>query len=334
MATVSGVLARIRPDPYVLAIVASAGTAALFPATGVVAIGLDRAITVAIALLFFVYGARLSAADALAGVRNWRLHLLILLLTFGLFPLLGLAAGVLVPAAMSPELYVGLAFLCALPSTVQSSITFTSLARGNVAAAICAASVSNVVGVVLAPLLVGLLVATGGGTLSAGSVRDIVLLLLVPFLLGLLAHRWVGSVVHRYRRGFGLVERGVILMAVYAAFSEGTVSGIWSQLSLSGIGLLALVDAVLLAVVLAAALGAARCARFSREDAVPIVFCGAQKSLATGLPMATVLFAGQGVGLVVLPLMLYHQLQLIVCAWLARWFAQQEEPEPMAEVNA
>ncbi|GAA2783999.1 bile acid:sodium symporter [Saccharopolyspora taberi] len=282
-------------------------------------------------MLFFVYGARLSAAEALAGVRNWRLHLLILLLTFALFPLLGLAARLLVPGAVTPELYVGLAFLCALPSTVQSSITFTSLARGNVAAAICAATFSNVLGVVLAPLLVGMLVRTEGGALSAGAIRDIVLLLLVPFLLGLCLHGWTGSALRRHRRAFGLVERGVILMAVYAAFSEGTVSGVWHQLTAPRIATLVLVDAVLLAVVLAVAVAVTRAAGFDRADAVPIVFCGSQKSLATGLPMATVMFAGQGVGLVVLPLMLYHQLQLIICAWLARRFAQQETSEPEKE---
>ncbi|QRK90726.1 bile acid:sodium symporter [Saccharopolyspora erythraea] len=327
LGNIPALFARIRVDPYVLAILAAAGTAAFLPVHGIAAAGLDRAITVAIALLFFVYGARLSAKEALDGARNWRLHLLILGITFVLFPLFGLLCGLLVPTVLTPELYVGMAFLCALPSTVQSSITFTSLARGNVAAAICASTFSNVLGVLLAPLLVSMLVTTSGGALSTDAVRDIVLLLLVPFVLGQLSRRWVGKWVRLHKRGLGLLERGVILMAVYAAFSTGTVSGIWHQLTLSRIGMLLLVDAALLASVLALSSLLARSMGFGRADQVPIVFCGSQKSLATGLPMATVLLAGQGVGLGVLPLMLYHQMQLITCAWLARRFAERERTE-------
>jgi solute carrier family 10 (sodium/bile acid cotransporter), member 7 len=334
MISVPAALARLRIDPYVVAIVLVAGTAAVIPARGDFAAGMDHATSIAIGLLFFLYGARLSASAALDGVRNWRLHLLVPLITFGVFPLLALACQVLVPSVLTPPLYVGLVFLCALPSTVQSSITFTSVAGGNVAAAICAASFSNLLGVLVTPLLVGALLSSGHGGFSPHAVRDIVVLLLLPFLLGQLLQRWVGEWVRRFSKPLGLLERGVILAAVYTAFSEGTVSGIWHQLTPLRIALLVVVNATLLAVVLTATTLVSRWLGFSREDRIAIIFCGSKKSLASGLPMAAVLFPAQSMGFTVLPLMLYHQLQLLVCAWLARRFASRRvstvEPEEVS----
>ncbi|MCP2166526.1 bile acid:sodium symporter family protein [Goodfellowiella coeruleoviolacea] len=334
MPSISATLARFRVDPYILVLFAAIGVATLLPASGGAAVGLGYVTKVAIGLLFFLYGARLSPQAALEGLRHWRLHLVILVATFVLFPLLGLASGVLVPAGVLTEpLYVGLVFLCALPSTVQSSIAFTSLAKGNVAAAICAASFSNLVGVLLTPLLVALLLSTSGGGFSLGSVVDILVQLLVPFLLGQLVRRWIIDWVQRHKKVLGLLDRGVIVLTVYAAFSEGMVAGIWHQLSVGRLLLLLLVNAVLLAAVMAATGLGGRWLGFSREDRIAIVFCGSKKSLASGLPMATVLFAGQSVGLIVLPLMLFHQMQLMVCAWLARRYAATAAPERQPELH-
>jgi solute carrier family 10 (sodium/bile acid cotransporter), member 7 len=332
--SISAVFSRLRIDPYVAAILCAAVGGVAIPARGHVALGLDYGINVAIGMLFFLYGARLSASSALDGVRHWRLHVLILLITFALFPLLGLACKMLVPAVLTPQLHAGLIFLCALPSTVQSSITFTSLARGNVAAAICSASFSNLLGVLLTPLLVGVLISNGPTGISGQSLRDIVLLLLVPFLLGQVSRPWCGEWIRRHGKPLGLLDRGVILLAVYAAFGEGALSGVWSQLSPLRIALLVLVDAALLASVLGVTAVVAGWCGFCREDRIAIVFCGSKKSLASGIPMATVLFAGQSASLIVLPLMLYHQLQLIVCAWLARRFAAEETAPDVKEVAA
>lgn len=325
-----GFLARLRPDPYVPALLATAAVAAFLPARGAWAIGLDRAVMVAIGLLFFLYGARLPRGATWDGVRHWRLHGAILLSTFALFPLLGLAAGVLVPAVLPEPLHLGLLFLCALPSTVQSSITFTSIAGGNVAAAICAASFSNLLGVVLTPVLAGLLVARSTGGFPVHALPEIVGLLLVPFLLGQAARRWIGEPVRRNGKLLGRLDRGVIFGVVYTAFSEGTVNGIWRLLTPVRLVLLAVVCLVLLGIVLAATGLGARLLGFGRADRIALVFCGSKKSLASGLPMASVLFAGPSAGLLVLPLMLYHQLQLIACAWLARRFAADETAEPQA----
>jgi sodium/bile acid cotransporter 7 len=289
-----------------------------------------QATTIAIGLLFFLYGARLSTREAVEGLKHWRLHGLVLAATFALFPLLGLLSRLLVPWALTPELYTGLMFLCCLPSTVQSSIAFTSIARGNVAAAICSASFSNLIGIVLTPLLVALFLFTGAGGVSFDAVRDIMVQLLAPFVAGQLLRRWIGGFLARNKKILGYVDRGSILLVVYAAFSEGVVAGIWGRLSWVSLLVLVAVNAVVLAAVMAVTTVAARRLRFATEDEIAIVFCGSKKSLASGLPMGTVLFPAATVGLAVLPLMLFHQLQLMVCALLARRYAARARPAALA----
>src|SRR5208337_511623 len=250
----------------------------------------------------------LSPQAALAGAWHWRLHVVIIASTFMLFPALGLTARALFPGLLTPPLWTGVILLCALPSTVQSSIAFTSIARGNVPAALCAATASNLLGMGLTPLLIGLLLSAQGG-FSVHGASDIVLQLLLPFADGQLARPWIGDWALRHKTLLGLVDRGSILLVVYAAFSDGVTQGIWSQLSPADLGRLVAVDAALLAAVLAITTYGSRLLKFSRDDEVTIVFCGSKKSLASGLPMATVLLAGQSIGLIVLPLMLFHQIE-------------------------
>ena len=321
-------LKKLHLDPLVLSILGTVALACLLPARGVGALAAGDATKIAVGLLFFLYGARLSPGQAWAGVRHWRLHLTVFCSTFVLFPLLGLAAHALVPAVLTPTLYAGVVLLCAAPSTVQSSIAFTSIARGNVSAAICAASFSNLVGIVLTPLLVGALMTTRGGGFSGHALIDITLQLLLPFVLGQLSRRWLAGFVARHKPVLGLVDRGSVLLVVYTAFSEGVVAGIWGQLSVTSLLALVAVNIVLLAVVLTVTWFGPKLLGFSREDRITIMFCGSKKSLASGLPMASVLFAGQSVGLIVLPLMLFHQIQLMVCAWLAQRLARTTAPGP------
>jgi solute carrier family 10 (sodium/bile acid cotransporter), member 7 len=312
-----------RVDPFLVLILATVGVAALLPASGSVAAEFSVATTIAIGLLFFLYGARLSTREAVEGLRHWRLHGTVVLATFVLFPLLGLAIQ-LVPG-LPVELRLGLLFLCCLPSTVQSSIAFTSVARGNVPAAICAASLSNLLGIVLTPVLTGVLLSSQGG-FSARALLDVGLQLLAPFVLGQVLRRWIGGWVARHKAALKVVDRGSILLVVYVAFSEGMTQGIWSRLSLGALGALLLTCVVLLAVVLATTWFASR--RFARADRITILFCGSKKSLASGLPMAGVLFPAAQVGLLVLPLMLFHQIQLMACAVIAGRLARQESPDP------
>ncbi len=316
-------LSRLHIDPYIAGILGMVVLASLIPATGAGMAVTSGAGTAMIAAMFFLQGARLSPQAALAGARHWRLHVVVLTCTFLLFPMIGLAARALAPGLLTPPLWAGLLMLCVLPSTVQSSIAFTSIARGNVAAALCAATASNLFGILLTPVLAGLVLRAHGG-FSAQGIGDIVLQLLLPFLGGQAARPWIGAWVSRHKSLTGLVDRGSILLIVYVAFSEGVTHGIWHQLDAAQFGTLMLLDAALLGTVLAATSAGSRLLGFDRADRITIVFCGSKKSLASGLPMASVLFAGQSLGLIVLPLMLFHQIQLMVCAALARRYAEQQ----------
>jgi solute carrier family 10 (sodium/bile acid cotransporter), member 7 len=306
-------------DPYVALMLATVGLATLLPARGGFATGVSIATRIVIGLLFFLYGARISTSAARAGAGHWRLHLLVLLTTFALFPALGLAARPLGPWALGDDLYDGLLFLCAVPSTVQSAIALTSIARGNVPAAIFSASFSSIAGIALTPLLVaGLLGGTEGVRFTAGSVRDIATQLLLPFVAGHLLRPWIGGWVERRKSVLSVVDRGSILLVVYTAVSAGVVAGLWQRVTAGRLLALLAAEVVLLALVLLAVALACRGLRLPRADRVTAAFCGSTKSVAVGLPMAAVLFSGEAAGLIVLPLILYHQLQLIVCAYLAR----------------
>jgi sodium/bile acid cotransporter 7 len=317
---------RLRFDPYILLLLTTVGVASFLPARGIVAVESKHATTIAIGLLFFLYGARLSTRAALAGLRHWRLHGLVLTFTFLVFPVLGLISRVLVPDVLTPELYAGVMFLCCLPSTVQSSIAFTSIAKGNVSAAICSASFSNLIGIVLTPVLVtAFLVTQTGSGVSLAAIRDILLQLLVPFVAGQVLQKWIGGFVARHKEVLGYVDRGSILVVVYAAFSEGVVAGIWNRLTVPSLVMLLITNAALLGIVIVSTMTVARRLRFTTEDQIAIVFCGSKKSLASGLPLASALLPAATAGLMVVPLMMFHQMQLMVCAWLARRYGARDE---------
>ncbi|KQZ68173.1 bile acid:sodium symporter [Rhodanobacter sp. Root561] len=314
---------RLLPDPFTLALLATVVLASLLPCRGELAQTFDVITDAAIALLFFLHGAKLPRSAIMQGLAHWRLHLTVFAGTFVLFPLLGLALRPLGHALLTPDLYLGLLFVCALPSTVQSSIAFTSIAGGNVPAAVVSASMSNLIGIALTPLLVGLLLATRGADASWHGVLDIVLQLLLPFALGHGARRWIGGWIDRHKPVLGYTDRGTILLVVYTAFSAAVVEGLWRDTPLSALLSTLAMCGLLLALMMPILTWAARRLGFSREDEITIVFCGSKKSMASGIPMAKILFAGQlgGLGALVLPLMIFHQLQLMVCAVVARRYA-------------
>ncbi len=314
-------------DPYVAALVGTVALAALLPATGGTAVAVGHTADIAIGLLFFLYGSRLSAREALDGLRQWRLHLVVVASTFALFPALGLAAGLVAPYLLTPQLYTGLLFLCVIPSTVQSSIAFTSTARGNVAAAICAGTYSSLLGMLLTPLLAAW---TIGSTVrfSADGLLTLATQLIAPFLLGQLLRPWTGTFISRHKRPLGRLDRASILLVVYTAFSKGTAEGIWHQITPTRLTALLLLEAAMLTLALGATSLTSRRLGFDEKDRIAIVFCGSKKSLATGLPMAAALF-GPRAGLAILPLMLFHQMQLAVCAYIAtRWSQRPTTTHP------
>jgi sodium/bile acid cotransporter 7 len=320
----SNLMRRLSLDTYTILLLVMVLLATAFPAAGQAAVALGHVTTLAIGLLFFLHGAKLSREALVAGLTHWRLHLLVLASTFVMFPLLGLALKPVAMALLTPELYLGILFLCALPSTVQSSIAFTAMARGNVAAAVCSASASNFIGIFLTPLLVSVLVVRGAGSGSAfDSILSIVEQLLLPFLAGQFLRPRIGAWVDRNKPLLRWVDQGSILLVVYAAFSGSVIEGLWQKLSAPALVALAALSCAMLAIALVLATVVSRKLGFNKEDEIAIVFCGSKKSLASGVPMAKVLFPHGALGTIILPLILFHQIQLMVCAILAQRFARR-----------
>lgn len=315
-------------DPFMMLMMGAILLATFLPATGDAATVLEWVSVLGVAFLFFFHGAALSRGAILAGLKQWQLHLFIFATTFLVFPLV-VYPMVLVPESWLPgELILGFLYLAALPSAVSSSIAFTGMARGNVPAAVCNSAASNVFGLMLTPLLVTVLMKTSAsGAIDLGkSLQDIVLQLLLPFGLGQLIHPKVAAFAARRQKLLNQYDQSVIVVIIYTAFSQSVVDGLWSKLPppilLAAIGLCSL----LLAVILAFTMQGARWLGFSKGDEIAAVFCGSKKSLASGLPLAQVLFAGSpAFGMIVLPIMLYNQIQILVGAVMARRYLRRME---------
>lgn len=314
-----------RLDPLIVLIILAVIVAIIIPASGTFAEWFDVAVKIAIALLFFLYGARLSTQEALNGLKHWRLHLTILAITFVIFPLIGIGLEPLT-FFISDDIYMGILFLTLVPSTVQSSVAFTSIAKGNVAGSIVAASLSNLAGVFFTPLLVMLLMTTGGrAEIDLRVFVDISIQLLLPFIIGQLSRRWVKRFAAN--KATKIVDRGSIAMVVYSAFSAGMVAGIWSTVSVWDLLFIIVFSIVLVMAMLWLSMFIAERIGFNRGDSIAVQFCGTKKSLATGLPMAAVIFGGANIGLLILPLMIFHQIQLMICAWLAARYGREAEEQ-------
>ncbi len=318
---------RFKVDGYLVLILAMVAAASIAPARGEVARDFNGITKLAIGLVFFLHGARLSREAVIGGLTHWRLHLVVMSATFVLFPLLSLGAAALPGWITPPALAGGLVYLGCLPSTIQSSIGFTVIARGDVAAAVASASASNLIGIGLTPLLVGVLMHAKGAAVSADQVWAIVLQLLAPFVAGQALRRWIGGWVKARARLLSYIDRGSILLVVYSAFSGAVTEGVWSRVGAFDLVRLLAICAALLGIVLAATAYAARALGFSKADEIAIVFCGSKKSLASGAPMAGVLFAPAQAGVVLLPLMLFHQIQLMACALIAQTYAKRPDTD-------
>ncbi|HUH39930.1 MAG TPA: bile acid:sodium symporter family protein [Castellaniella sp.] len=323
---------RLLFDRFTLILIAVVTAASVVPAYGQGAVFFEWLTTAAIALLFFLHGAKLSREAIIAGATHWRLHGVVFIWTFVIFPILGwLLRPVLLPMLGEP-LYVGVIYLCVLPGTVQSAIAFTSIARGNVPAAVCAASASSIVGIVITPLLLQFMLSADtqalGGSSLWNAILKISVQILLPFVVGHLMRPVIGGWMDRHRKLVVAVDQSSILLVVYTAFSESVISGLWQTVPVDALFKLVLVCCVLLAVVLVLNTWSTRRLGFNREDEITIVFCGSKKSMATGVPMAQVLFSAAAIGPVLLPLMIFHQIQLMVCAVLAQHYQRTAPGSP------
>jgi solute carrier family 10 (sodium/bile acid cotransporter), member 7 len=316
---------HIPVDGFILALAGVVLAATLLPCRGASADAVHIAGVFAIAALFFLQGARLSGDAIVNGLLHWRLHAAAGSATFILFPILGLALVAAVPNLLPGRLYLGVLFVCALPSTVQSSIALTSIARGNVPAAICSATVSNVTGLVITPLMFCAMANLHNGAIELMGVWKVAVQLLLPFLAGHLLRPWIGAWTERNRGVLAITDRGSILLVVYGAFSAAVVRGIWQQIPPVLLTLLLLVMAGLLGVALLYIRLISGLLGFDRGDEAAFVFVGSQKSLVSGIPIANALIPGPALGPILVPMMLYHAMQLLICAWIARRYAADEQ---------
>ncbi|CAH9014356.1 bile acid:sodium symporter family protein [Candidatus Nitrosacidococcus sp. I8] len=324
-------LIRLLFSGFTLLLIGIVIFATLFPINGSSAILLDQITTFAIVLLFFMHGAKLSRSAIIAGITHWRLHSLIFIFTFGIFPLIGFITLPFIKPLIGFSLAVGVLFLCTLPSTVQSAIAFTSIARGNVPAAICNASASSIIGIVLTPLIFSLMVEThsNGSQPLLTPIIEISEKLLLPFLIGHLMRPLIGSFIENHTKLVYFVDQTSIPLIVYSAFNESVINGIWHQIPMKSLFILTVICSVLLAIVLTATTWLARYFHFNKEDEITIVFCGSKKSLASGVPIAQVMFWGSSstiaIGPILLPIMIFHQIQLMICYALAEHYAARFE---------
>lgn len=325
-------LARLNIDPYLLLLISTVGLASMFPARGTWAGIAGGAADAGIALLFFLHGAKLSRQAILDGARAWKLHLTVACLTFVLFPIVGFGASAI--PGLEPSLALGLLYLTLLPSTVQSSIAFTAIARGNVAAAVCSASFSNLAGIFITPMLTALFITGRTQGFSTDPIIAIAAQLLLPFIGGHLLRPWIGGFVHRHKKLLGYIDRGAILLVVYTAFGAAVLEGLWHKVTTAELGVIAVLSLAILSVIMAVGNVMGRLLGFSFEDRIVILFCGSKKSLATGVPLAGVLFPPAQVGAIILPLIFFHQIQLMVCAVLARRMAVGGQRESILRAPA
>ena len=322
-------IGSFKIDKFLLAMMAVVALASVLPVRGPIADWADVATDIGIALLFFLHGAKLSTSAIRAGIGAYRVHILVVIATFVLFPLIGLAIATAGQGVVDPVVLGGLLFLTIVPSTVQSSVAFTSIAGGNVPAAICSASISNLLGIALTPLLAVLLLSADnvGTAISLAAVEKIALKLLVPFLAGHLMRPLIGSWVDKHKALVGRVDRSTILTVVYTAFSAAIVNGLWQRFGPGDILTIAVLDALILAVMLGLTYWTARIFSLPRDMEIVLLFAGSKKSLASGVPIAAALFPAMAVGPIILPLMLFHQMQLMVCSMLAaRYSARSHAP--------
>ncbi len=315
-------IARLIPDRFVLMLLGAMALGWLLPVSGQ---GLEIAqyiSSASIFFLFFLHGLRLPHAEVVKAARSWKLQGAMLAFSFVAMPLAALvvakSVGVLFPTA----LITGLLYCAMLPSTVQSAISYSSIAGGNVAASVVGAAVSNLAAIVVTPLLVAVVIgAASGVSLGNDTVFRIASLLLLPFALGQFAQGQLGAWALRQKALLSFFDRLVIVIAVYVAFAAAVASGSLSFLTPANFALLLAAVAFLMLFAFGAATGLGDTLKLERADRITLLFAGAHKSIATGAPMAAILF-GSNAGLILLPTIVYHIAQLVVSAPLAQRLRQ------------
>ncbi len=320
-------MSRLIPDRFVLMLLTALALALILPLRGSLLDSAQNVIFIGVFCVFFLHGLRLPRDEVEKAMRGWRLQGAMLGFCFIAMPLVGLGLSAIASPALPAALVMGIIYLAVLPSTVQSSVSYSALGGGNVAASVVGAALSNLVGIFLTPLLFALFIGGAGGPDSAmdsAVVIKIATMLLLPFVLGQLAQKWLGSWAIRQKTMLTLLDRSIILLAVYIAFSGAVASGALGDLDSMVLTALAMVLILLLIFSFGGAMLLGGVIGLPRADRISLIFAGAHKSIATGAPMAALLF-GDAAGLIILPTILYHMAQLLLSAPLASRMARRGE---------
>ncbi len=324
-------ISKIKKEWFLLGLIAAILLATVTESIGKTdgVIHLDKLTGIGIALVFFLHGLGLSPAAIRAGISNWRLHIYIQCATFLIYPILWVVFGNAFLAFMPAALAFGFCYLFVLPSTISSSVTMTSVGKGNVPGAIFNASLSSILGVFITPLFIQLFMGFEGVQLDLmGSVISISKLLLVPMIAGQLLRPLLVEFTQRHKAVVNKIDKYVIILIVYNAFCDSVANHIWSDFSVGLLALCIVICCVVLLVMVHSIQWGAKKVGFERENEVAAVFCGTKKTLAAGVPMAKVIFgADPNLGMILLPIMLYHPLQIFYCAILANRYADQYNVE-------
>ncbi len=323
---------KLKPDWFLLGMVFATALAWAFPEPGASGGWLYPEILTkaGVALIFFLHGLTLSFGALRAGALNWRLHALVQSCTFLVFPVIGLGLNAAFGNHLAFDLALGLFFLCALPSTVSSSVAMTATAHGNVAGAVFNATLSSLIGIVVTPMWVAwVMKATGEAPAIGPVIIDLLQWLVLPLAVGQALRPWLGTWAQQHKPRISLVDRLTILLLVYTSFCDSFKQGVWTGHGTGQLIVISLICAGLFTGVMLLTSVASRALGFSREDRIAAMFCGSKKTLASGVPMAKLIFgAHPGMGLILLPIMIYHPLQLIVCGVLAQRWGKQGEGRP------
>ncbi|WP_068717662.1 bile acid:sodium symporter family protein [Vibrio tritonius] len=331
------VLAKIKKEWFLASMVVAIGLAVITPNLGKSdgVLHLNIVTEFGIAIVFFLHGLGMSPKAIKAGLANWKLHVYVQLATFVVYPLLWVIFGSSFLKFMPAALAFGFCYLFSLPSTISSSVTMTSVGKGNVPGAIFNASLSTILGVFITPALIQAFMGLQGVQLDLmGSVISIAKMLLIPMIVGQLLRPYLSDWATRHKAIVGKVDKYVIILIVYNAFCDSVNNGIWSQFSLELLASSIVICFIVLMIMVHGIQWGARKVGFVLPDEVAAVFCGTKKTLAAGIPMAKVIFgADPNLGMLLLPIMLYHPMQIFYCAILANRYAKQAEQKPAQAVT-
>lgn len=316
---------KIQIDKFVLSMLLAVLISFIFPVLGSnqSIIRLDIIAKYGVTIVFFLHGANLSFDAIKKGAANWKLHIFVQTITYVIFPIFGFFIFFITQDFLPISIRLGFFFLCALSSTISSSVTMTAIGNGNVAGAVFDATISGILGMMATPFLMSLIM--NSNNISQFDTIDAMLkiakTLLLPFILGQISRPLLKNIISKHKKIVTLTDRTTIVLIVFVAFCNANLDKIWQNTSLSVIFIIAVLVAATLFLILFLTTEAAKFFKFNHQDKVAGVFASSTKSLANGAPIAAILFMGNpNMSMILLPIMFYHQFQLIACSILAgKW---------------